>query len=441
MDESAGEAYPVVIPRLGLTMVEASVLQWYRQDGEWVEKGEPLFAIENEKAAVDIEAPASGYLVIQAPLGVTLPVLTRIAEIRPSPPPAKARQNASQLPAVDQPQQKPSSPQPSPIVSEQPAADRPPASPKARGLAKQLGVSLSEVSGSGMRGMITSADVQRQAEKLARRASPLAERIAHEAGIDLSAVHGSGHRGRILRRDVEALLSQPTPPTPSAEPLGGLRATIARRLTSSWQERPQVTLFCEADAVSLLELREKLNEELAEKRGKVSLNALLIKICASALSEHRLLNAYLEGDRIVHPSEINIAIAVDTERGLVAPVIRQADQKPLSQIQRELNEAIQRALQNRSAPQDLEDGTFTLTNLGMYEVDGFTPLLNPPQSAILGVGRIRPKPAEADDGRLVMRPQVTLSLSFDHRLIDGAPAARFLQRLKHFIERPYLLLW
>jgi len=440
MDKAVQQIYPVVIPRLGLTMVEASILEWYRQDGEWVNKGEPLFAIENEKAAVDIEAPASGYLRILVSTGITLPVLTPIAEIHLQPPdtpaapispdPASTRPSGSKVKAAGAPNAA-AAETPKPVA----------ASPKARRLAEELGVPLSEVSGSGLRGMIISADVQRQAHQFQRRASPLAERIAAEAGLDLSGIQGSGSRGRILRRDVEAALHPSADHFPSSsQPLGGTRAVIARRLTASWQERPQVTLFTEADAVHLLQVRQQLNDELAQSGEKVSLNALFIKICANSLSEHPLLNAYIEGDRIVQPANINIGIAVDTERGLVVPVIHQADQKPLRQINRELKEVIQRALQNRNQPQDLEDGTFSITNLGIYEIDGFTPLLNPPQTAILGIGRIRPKPAE-QDGSLILRPQVTLSLSFDHRLVDGAPAARFLQHVKRLIEKPFLWLW
>ncbi len=440
MDKAVQQIYPVVIPRLGLTMVEASILQWYHQDGEWVNKGEQLFAIENEKATVDIEAPASGYLRILVSTGVTLPVLTPIAEIHPQPPETPAAPVSSN-PAVTHPSGSTveAANAPSAVSAEAPKAVA--ASPKARRLAEELGVPLSEVSGSGLRGMIIGADVERQAHKLQQRASPLAERIAADAGLDLSRIQGSGSRGRILRRDVEAALHSSADYSPSStRTLSGTRAVIARRLTASWQERPQVTLFTEVEAGPLLQVRQQLNDELAQSEEKVSLNTFFIKICALSLREHPLLNAYIEGDQIVQPSDINIGIAVDTERGLVVPVIHQADRKPLRQINCELNQCIRRAMQNRSQPQDLEDGTFTITNLGIYEIDGFTPLLNPPQTAILGIGRIRPKPAE-QDGSLVLRPQVTLSLSFDHRLVDGAPAARFLQHVKRLMEKPFLWLW
>lgn len=445
MDNSSPSVYQVVIPRLGLTMVEANILEWYCKEGDWVNKGEPLFAIENEKASVDIESPASGYLHILAPLGVTLPVLTPIAEIHSEP--IQHSLDLATSPVADK--EKSSYAQSTKIEStESPSADempfsRPAASPKARQFAQDLGLNLEQISGSGMRGMITSADVQRHAAGLQRRASPLAERIAAEAGLDLSQVQGSGSHGRIVRRDVEAALQNARPSTPASrtvQPLSGLRAVIAERLSASWQERPQVTLFTEADAVELKQARLQLNQFLAKQGEKVSLNTILVKICAFALQEHPALNSYLQDGQIIQPEEINIGVAVETERGLVVPVVHQANRKSLRQIQREMSELIQRALQNRCTVQDLQGGTFSITNLGLYEIDGFTPLINPPQTAILGIGRIRPKPAE-QNGQLVLRDQFTLSLSFDHRLVDGAPAARFLQRIKCLIEHPFLLVW
>lgn len=439
-------SYPVVIPKLGLTMLEASVLEWYAKDGEWVEKGQPLFAIENEKASVDIESPASGYLHILAPTGVVLPVLTVIAEISPQPISAPATEPLPQPAKIASPEGPASASAAAQTATVAPTAPptRPPATPKARRLAQELNLPLEELHGSGIRSMITAADVRRQAETLRRRASPLAEKVAAAAGLDLRNVQGSGSHGRILRRDVEAALqSSPLPAQPQPAPsqrLSGLRAVIAERLSAAWQERPQVTLFCEANAVQLMQAYRQLNQALAAAQEKVSLNALFIKLCAIALLEHPQMNALLENGQIIQPDHVNIGLAVDTERGLVVPVVQQAEAKPLHQIHRELAELIQRALQNRSTPQDLEGGTFSITNLGMYDIDGFTPIINPPQTAILGIGRIRPKPAE-ENGTLVMREQVTLSLSFDHRLVDGAPAARFLQRIKHLVEHPFLLAW
>jgi pyruvate dehydrogenase E2 component (dihydrolipoamide acetyltransferase) len=295
-----------------------------------------------------------------------------------------------------------------------------------------------------MRGMVVAADVQRAADAATEgpKASPVARRLAAHAGLDLSAVAGSGPGGRIMRQDVEAAGSSgdmPLEPGPLAEgpaqPLSGLRAVIAERLSASWRERPHVTLTTEADATNLVSARQQLTEELGQK---VAYDALLVALVARALREQPGINARLTERGIEQVSKINIGVAVDTERGLLVPVVHDVAGRDLLQIQQALAELVERALAGRSLPDDLSGGTFTITNLGMFEVDAFTPIINPPESAILGVGRIIAKPV-AVDRQVVVRDRMTLSLSFDHRLIDGAPAARFLQRVKQLVERPFAL--
>jgi pyruvate dehydrogenase E2 component (dihydrolipoamide acetyltransferase) len=245
-----------------------------------------------------------------------------------------------------------------------------------------------------------------------------------------------------MRQDVEAAGSSgdvATEPGPLAEgpaqPLSGLRAVIAERLSASWRERPHVTLTTEADATNLVSARQQLTEELGRK---VAYDALLVALVARALREQPGINARLTERGIEQVAEINIGVAVDTERGLLVPVVHDVAGRDLLQIQQALAELVERALAGRSLPDDLSGGTFTITNLGMFEVDAFTPIINPPESAILGVGRIIAKPV-AVDRQVVVRDRMTLSLSFDHRLIDGAPAARFLQRVKQLVERPFAL--
>jgi pyruvate dehydrogenase E2 component (dihydrolipoamide acetyltransferase) len=206
---------------------------------------------------------------------------------------------------------------------------------------------------------------------------------------------------------------------------------------------PHVTLFTEADATALMEARAQLNAELAGSGHegqtlKISYNTLLIAILARALREHPILNAGLAGGEIRLYDEVHIALAVDTDGGLLAPVVRNADQLDLVSLQRVSDEVIQRALAGKSLPDDLVGGTFTLTNLGVYEIDGFTPIINQPQAAILGVGRILPRAVAVSD-EVAVRQMMTLSLSFDHRIVDGGPAARFLQRVKGLVERPFAL--
>jgi pyruvate dehydrogenase E2 component (dihydrolipoamide acetyltransferase) len=433
-------SYQVVMPKLGLTMIEATLIQWLKSDGDQVQKGEPLFVLESDKSALEIEAPASGTLRILVSTGQTVPVHTPIATLlgaerasAPDPVPAIEREPAS----VAEHQ--------APISDTQSSI---PASPKARALARRLGLSLAGIAGSGVRGMIVAVDVEREAEAgRAVKVTPVASRLAAQAGLDLSTVVGSGPSGRIMRQDVEEALEAPpqSPPQAGGKPrrgrgdeiqsLPGLRGIVAERLSASWRERPHVTLTTEADATNLVSARQQLTEELGQK---VAYDALLVALTARALREFPYMNVRLTERGIEQLSEINVGVAVDSERGLLVPVVRDAAAKSLFQVQRMLVELVERALAGHSLPDDLTDGTFTITNLGMFGIDAFTPIINPPESAILGVGRIVAKPV-AVDRQVVVREMMTLSLSFDHRLIDGAPAARFLQRVSQLIERPLAL--
>jgi pyruvate dehydrogenase E2 component (dihydrolipoamide acetyltransferase) len=284
--------------------------------------------------------------------------------------------------------------------------------------------------------MVVSADLTAAVAAKRRNASPVAKRVAQVMGVDLSMVSGSGPRGKVMRRDVERA-SEPVPGLP-VNPLAnltGLRGIIASRLSASWMERPQVTLTTEADATSLVAWRQQIQ---AEWNLKISYNALLIKLVAQALREHPNLNAQLTPEGIVAQEKINIGLAVDTERGLMVPVLRHAETRSLFEIHEAVQGLTQRAIEGSSLPDELSGGTFTITNLGMYEIDAFTPIINPPECAILGVGRIVPRPVGVN-GQVVLREMMALSLSFDHRLVDGAPAARFLQRIKTLIERSFLI--
>jgi pyruvate dehydrogenase E2 component (dihydrolipoamide acetyltransferase) len=283
-------------------------------------------------------------------------------------------------------------------------------------------------------------------------ATPVAQRLAADLGLDLATIQGSGNGGRITQEDVVRVARrqlaagpQTTPRTGIAgatirhkETLSGVRAVIARRMTESAFSAPHVTLHTEADASALVEARRQLNEALGPEQ-KIAYNSLLIAIAARALAQFPQLNARLVDDAIEYYEPINIGLAVDTERGLLAPVIRHAASLDLVVIQRESEELIARALSGQSLPDDLSDGTFTITNLGMFDIDNFTPIINQPQAAILGVGRIVSRPVDVG-GAVGLGETVSLSLSFDHRIVDGGPAARFLQRIKQYIERPFTLL-
>ncbi|MGQ9684634.1 MAG: dihydrolipoamide acetyltransferase family protein, partial [Anaerolineae bacterium] len=223
-------------------------------------------------------------------------------------------------------------------------------------------------------------------------------------------------------------------------PMAGVRARIAERMSASSQQTARVTLTAEVDATHLVEARTALKDAFAQELGfAVGYNDLLIAICARALREFPYMNARLEGDEIRLLEEVHIGLAVDTERGLLVPVLRDADRLRVVEIARVLRELVARVRAGKAGPDDLTGGTFTITNLGMYGVDAFTPIINLPECAILGVGRIKPQPAVVA-GQVTIRQMLWLSLTFDHRLVDGAPAARFLQRIVQLVEEPFLLL-
>jgi pyruvate dehydrogenase E2 component (dihydrolipoamide acetyltransferase) len=272
--------------------------------------------------------------------------------------------------------------------------------------------------------------------------------------VDLRGVSGSGPGGRITREDVEqaaqgAAVAEPAPaeptPRPAAEvlertPLAGIRGAVARRMAESSRATARVTLLMEVDATALVNLRERLKGRVAEEWGFApSYNDLLAKIVATALRQHPHMNARLTADALERLAHVNLGLAVDTERGLLVPVVRDADTKSVRQLAEEFRALAEKARAGRASPDDLSGGTFTITNLGMYDVWAFTPIINLPEAAILGVGCITPTPV-VRQGQVVVRQMLMLSLAFDHRLVDGAPAARFLQVLKALIEEPYLWL-
>jgi len=300
-------------------------------------------------------------------------------------------------------------------------------------------VDLATITGSGPGGRIVEKDVVAYLES-APRATPVARRLAEQMGVDLRTVMGSGPGGRITKADIVGATPVVASPAETAAPLSGVRAIIARRMFEGHSTTAPVTLTMETDATAFVALRERLKASLAGELGfDIGYNDLLIKLVAHALRRFPYMNARLEGEAIRQLAEVHIGLAVDTERGLLVPVVRDADRKRLTEVARELRALVERARTGKATPDDLTGSTFTITNLGMYDVDGFTPIINVPEIAILGVGRIKPRPAVVE-GALCVRQMMWLSLTFDHRLVDGAPAARFLQYIKNLIEDPYLWL-
>jgi len=422
----------VILPKLGQTMEEGTIVEWLKKEGDTISRGDILFQVESDKAVLEVEATTKGVLrKILLDKGIKVPVLTPVAIIAgPDEDISGALSDQRQGGAANSTPSSPADTAPSGAAPSSPGTGRRRVlvSPRARKLAADKGVDLSLVSGSGANGRIVEKDVlsflaaQPTAIPLARQAAAVRERAMAE----------------VVRELVEA----PTPPPAKGKvvPMSGVRAAIAEHMATSARTTAAVTLQSVADATELVALRGKMKTALADELGfDVGYNDLLAIIVARCLAEFPYMNVRLEESGLRRIGEINLGMAVDSERGLLVPVIRNADKLALKQFAVEFRQLVARVREGKALPDDLTGGTFTITNLGMFGVDAFTPIINLPECAILGVGRIRPKPAVAD-GQMVVRQRMWLSLTFDHRLVDGAPAARFLQGIIRYVEDPWLLL-
>lgn len=435
----------ILIPEEVGPVEECVIVTWLKREGDHIKQGEGLLIIQAEKVSYDVPSPATGTVSV---------ILVQQGEVaKQDQPLARLEVSPADLAAASTTIE----PEPEPAAVPPPSPSREVrASPIAKKLARQHGIDLTQVSGSGQGGRITEKDIQAVIESKTAppeksppagpsspakevRASPSARRIAREHGLDLADLPGAGER-RITEKDVWAYIETQQPqPKPAAAPapdqgqsipMVGMRATIARRMHQSLQDMAQLTLHTEADATELVALRNRLKQSLA-----VTYTDLIIKASALALRQHPRLNVMLEGDRITLLPEIHIGLAVALDEGLIVPVFRNVDQRPLADLVRTRVRLVERAKANQLTPAELTGGTFTITNLGIFDIDAFTPIVNPPQAAILGVGRIVDKVVIHND-KIAQRSMITLSLSFDHRLVDGAPAAAFLQTIKHHLEQP-----
>lgn len=449
-------AFRVTMPRLGWSMEVGTLAGWLKRDGDPVQAGEALFTVEGDKALQEVEALESGILRIppdapmpgqQLPVGALLAYIVQPGEAAPF----ETELSGERVSESSDQQFARAQEAMSKSVAAAPVECRqlPSISPRARRVAAELGVEWRGLKGSGRSGRILERDVRQAAEhQAAVRVSPLARRLAGELGVDIAELATQQPGKRIQRADVEAAAQQATseaartvagvPGTVLA--ITGTRRLIAQRMAESAHRAAAVTLTTDADASQLVALRDQLKATLAP-RGRLvpGYTEMLVRLTGLALQEHRLLNAFWVNDEIVIPDSIHIGVAVDTDAGLLVPVVRDVPQKSLEQITQELAALIEGARARQLAPEVMQGGTFTLTNLGMYGVDAFTPIINAPQTAILGVGRIFSRPW-VRNGQVVACPVVALSLTFDHRVVDGGPAARFLNTIREFVEQPYLWL-
>jgi pyruvate dehydrogenase E2 component (dihydrolipoamide acetyltransferase) len=413
-------ATEIKLPRLGQGMEAGTIVRWLKSEGEQVEKGEPLYELDTDKVTQEVEADASGVLLRIAVTEGEVPVGQTIAVIGEEGEQVSAPEPEAPTEVDEQPQEE---------------GSRAPARDEERERGKRASTNGSE--------QVTEVEEPARADGRVK-ASPLARRIARERGIDLSSLRGTGPEGRIVAEDVERAATAPAvvsvaERTGDAErvPLTSLRKTIARRMTEAWQA-PAFQISMSADMTRAVELRSRLVER-AKDGVKPSYNDILIKVCAAALMRHREVNARFAGDAVELLPSADVGIAVAVPNGLIVPVLRAAEVKPIEQIAAESRELVTRTREGKLRQEDLQGGSFTISNLGMYGVEQFTAVLNPPQAAILAVGALEDR-AVVESGDVTVRPMMTMTLSCDHRSLDGATASEFLRTVKDFLEEPGLAL-
>jgi pyruvate dehydrogenase E2 component (dihydrolipoamide acetyltransferase) len=433
----------VVMPALGMAQDTGKLIEWLKAEGETVQKGEPLMMIETDKVTVEIEAPASGVLAnVSAKPGSDIRVGHTIAQI------------LAPGESVPTPEQKAASAQATTAKGGNGKKAALPVSPVAARIAAEHNLDLSLVKARGNRiekaDVLAFLDTQTKSApqtRLATPASPKARRLAAERGIDVTALQGSGPNGAVLAADVlgAAKAAQPSP-LPVAAESGDVETpstiwcVMAERMTESWTSAPHFYLVREVAASGLVELRARITP-IVEKRNQIkpTYTDLLVKLIATELRDHPRLNASWVDGGIRRHRDINIGVATAIEEGLIVPVIHHADQLGLGELAARRRDLTERAQAGKLSLSDISDGTFTLTNLGMYNVDAFNAIINAPQAAILAVGRIAER-VVAVGGQPAVRPMLTLTLGCDHRVVDGARAAQFLDDLANLIVEPWGLL-
>lgn len=457
-------AEAVYLPKLGMTMEEGTLVRWLVPDGAHVKRGEPIFELETEKVELEVEAEAEGVLRHLIAEDTTLKpgdVVGALLATGEALPQVLVQRVAAQSGQETVPSAASSTPSENPAELTERAAgeDRLRVTPVARRLAQENEIDVTELKGSGPDGRVVERDVlvaieaaktqaavtkTVPAEPPMLRASPIARRLAAEHGIDLASIGGPGPEGRIVEADVDRAIDAAASGVATPEPLPGLRysgrrRTIGERMLKSVQSMAQVTLVSEVPIGDAQRMLHGLNREWRGDGVVVTLTALLVRACGIALRELPRFNSRLEGDQIAVAPDVNVGVAVNVEEGLIVPVVRRADSSSLKDVAKSVRELTERARNGGLRLDDVAGGSFTITSLETTGVDAFTPIINPPQAAILGVGRMRD--VAAFEGERVVKAQAsTLSLTFDHRVADGAEAARFLDRIAELLGRPYLLM-
>ena len=427
----------VTMPKLGLTMNAGSVSRWNKKEGDSVARGEILMTVATDKLTFDVESPGEGVLIkIVVPEGKDVPVGEVLAYIgvagetveAPSAAAAPAEVRAAPAPAAGE--KTAAAPAPAP------AGVR--ATPLARKTAREMGADLALVQGSGPGGRIVKKDVEAYASSAGRvKASPAAARAALDLGVDLASVSA---QGRVMKADVLRAASFAVAASGDTSiPLTPMRRVIAERMSLSKATIPTASYEIDADFTALAGFRAKVRAE-GEKLGvKITYNHILMKICAAAIRDVPLANSSFGEDEILVHGNVNMGLAVAVDGGLLVPNVKAVQAKSLLQVAEETERLVDAARSGRLSLEDMQGGTFTITNLGMFGTKSFVPIVNPPEACILGLGSVEDRPV-ARDGVVTVRPMSTITLVADHRILDGAEAAKFLARIRELVENPWLLL-
>jgi len=432
-------AYEVKMPKFGETMTEGTILNWIVEEGDQIEKEDPLFEIETDKASLEVEAEEAGILAkILVKENESAAIGDVVAVI------AEEGEDISSL-DFDSESSKESSTEVSPEKAEKEdektekvirtEGEKIKASPAAKRLAAEKDLDLSEISPAEGRDAILEADVSNYIKNKMPQATPVAEKKAAARGIDISSLEGTGAGGRVQSSDLDSYNAQDSEADQEI-PFTGLRKIISKRMTQSFQEVPQVTTTVKVDMKEIKELREEI-KQISEEH--ISYTDILVLVVSRMLRKYPMINAHISQDSMIVKSNINIGIAVDVPDGLVVPVIKNAARKGLEELAKERKILVGKAREGKLNNDDLSGGTFTITNLGGFETEIFTPIINQPEAAILGVGQISDEVVPVD-GEVKIRPMLWLSMAYDHRAVDGAPAAEFLQKIKKSLENPISLL-
>ncbi|WP_303865021.1 dihydrolipoamide acetyltransferase family protein [Alkalibaculum bacchi] len=449
-------ATKVIMPKQGLQMTEGTIIRWIISEGDQIELGQPLFEIETDKVNIEIESPASGTLLkIIVSEGETVPITETVAIV------GEPGEDYSSLLSEDVAKQEPisskednmdviESHKPKTNIVTRDPSERVFITPRAKTKAAEMDIDYHLVGGSGPEGLIIERDILADAENIPKskiKTTPVAAKIAQAKGIDLSSVSGTGISGRITKEDlygnavqednaVESSIKETVfSRTGKLVPFKGMRKVISDRMMESIHGMAQANHTIKVDMTEAMRLRTQLKEAGI----KVSYNDILVKVVSKALLEFPYMNSSIMEDEILLKDYVNLGLAVAVDNGLLVPNIKDADLLSLQEIAAQSSEVIDKTLNGKLRPNDYANGTFTITNLGMFDIDEFTAVINPPESGILAVGKIEKTPVVENDA-IVIRPIMALRLTYDHRVIDGAPAAQFLQRVKQLLMKPYLLL-